>query len=76
MPTSNYTRSDKQSASIKDFGWHIQSLVQNFLQTDRASIARNLKTEGFRTSQIARVIYGVADKNSMNKVDYLLKESK
>lgn len=70
MPQSNHT------ASVKDFGWKLQSLITNFLQQDRASIAQRMRDDGLRTSQIARVIYGKVNKTTMNKVGLLLKEVK
>lgn len=75
MPTANHSTSKHiKYASVKDFGWQIQSLITGFLQDDRRSIALRLKADGKRTSQIASYIYGEATKNNMNKVDQLLKE--
>lgn len=64
------------TTSIKDFSWTLQSLIAGFIKKDRASIALNMKAEGLRTSQIARVMFGYADKQTISKVCKLLKEVK
>ena len=64
------------TTSIKDFSWTLQSLIANFIKRDRATIALNMKAEGFRTSQIARIMFGHADKQTISKVCKLLKEVK
>lgn len=72
---AHHTTSKHNSyASIKELGWGIQAIIQSFVKQDKAQIAARMKADGYRTSQIARAIYGEANKNTMTQVGKLLKE--
>lgn len=62
----------KFNRSINDFSWHIKTLVSEFLRLEREAIAINMRAEGYRTSQIARIMYGQADKQTISRVCKLL----
>lgn len=64
------------TTSIKDLGWSINLAIQNFLKKDRAEVASRMKNDGLRTSQIARYMFGEANKQTISKVAKLLKEVK
>ncbi len=61
--------------TIKEFSWKIQAQISAFLTQERSQICKRMKAEGFRTSQIARIVFGDASVNSMTKVSQLTKES-
>lgn len=61
-------------ASAKDLGWGVMAIVQSFVKRDKAETAARMKAEGLRTSQIARLLFGEANKTTMTAVGKLLKE--
>lgn len=71
----NHTLSPS-STSLKDFSWSLQAMISGFIRQDKSSTAKRMKDDGLRTSQIARYLYGEADKQTISKVCKLLKEVK
>lgn len=74
MPTKHHTISKQISA--KEIGWSIFSQVNAFLRQDKQETALRMRQEGMRYSQIARLLYGEANSNTISKVAKLLKEVK
>jgi hypothetical protein len=62
--------------TIKEFSWKIQAQISAFLIKERSTVCKRMKAEGYRTSQIARIVFGDATPLSMTKVSQLLKEVK
>lgn len=73
MPNST-TSKHISYTSAKDLSWGIKDIIQSFIKNNQAQTALRMKNEGLRTSQIARYLYGEADKNTISKVCKLLKE--
>lgn len=75
MPKQNHTTSiHNKYSSAKDLSWGIKDIIQAYIKNNQAQTALRMKNEGLRTSQIARYLFGEADKNTISKVCKLLKE--
>lgn len=75
MPKQNHTISmSNKDVSAKEVGWSIFSQVNSFIRQDKAKTASRMRAEGMRHAQIARLLYGEANKTSISKVSKLLKE--
>jgi hypothetical protein len=75
MPNHDHTTSMCNSdASAKQVGWSIFSQVNQFIRQDKAKTASRMRAEGMRHAQIARLLYGEANKTSISKVSKLLRQ--